>query len=474
MIRVATAFSGGLAAPEFALKYSGIEHEIVFACEWDKYARRQYLQFHGKPTTFYEDIKNLCAKCYYALIDLFVFGSPCQNLSLAGNQQGLEGEKSKYFFEGYRILSEMMPKVFIFENVKGLLSSNKGKDFALVMKMFRDLGYHCAHTVLNTKDYGVPQNRERVFVVGFLDVNAYHAFNFLPGFPLEKRLRDVLESEVDEKYYLSDKLIKTFLEKSNDPKSKMTIQAFHNKDDAYSAFLTAQYQKSRITDPYIKEPIKIGYINQDTQSSTVYSSDGIAMTLCAGTHGYALGYVLDIDRINRALRVGGGNSTTNKHCFDLVAIKNEPKILVNSANNQGFEEALIGDSINIKNLKSKTRRGRVGKQIVNTLECNNQQVVIEPMIQQKSQSGVRLREDCGTLSASGNRNDMCVIDGYRIRRLTPRECFRLQGVRDEDINIVVSDTQAYKIAGNAMSVPPLEMLITQIFRPQRIASLFSA
>jgi len=371
MIRVATAFSGGLAAPEFALKYSGIEHEIVFACEWDKYARKQYLQFHGKPTAFYEDIKNLCAKCYYALIDLFIFGSPCQNLSLAGNQKGLEGEKSKYFFEGYRVLSEMMPKVFIFENVKGLLSSNKGKDFALVMKMFRELGYHCAHTVLNTKDYGVPQNRERVFVVGFLDVNSYHDFNFLPGFPLKKRLIDVLESDVDEKYYLSDKLIKTFLEKSNDPKSKMTIQAFHNKDDAYSACLTAQYQKSRITDPYIKEPI----------------------------------------------------------------------IKIKSATKNGYEIAHAGDSINYKNTNSKTRRGRIGKQISQTIETNCQ---------------------------------IGVFDGNFIRKFTPRECFRLFGVRDKDINIVVSDAQAYKIAGNAISVPPLEMIITQIFRPQRIASLFSA
>lgn len=382
MIRVATAFSGGLAAPEFALKYSGIEHEVVFACEWDKYARKQYLQFHGKPTTFYEDIKNLCAKCYYALIDLFVFGSPCQNLSLAGNQKGLEGEKSKYFFEGYRVLSEMMPKVFIFENVKGLLSSNKGKDFALVMKMFRDLGYHCAHTVLNTKDYGVPQNRERIFVVGFLDVNAYHAFNFLPGFPLEKRLRDVLESDVDEKYYINRELL-----------------------------------------------------DYKSQSNSVYDSNSLAPALCAGTHGYALGYVqtdvvgmLDMpghDCIRRVYGVNGVAPTLST----MQGGGQEPKILQ-----------------------------------------------LEPMIRQKSQSGVRYREDCGTLSASANRNDMCVIepDNYRIRRLTQKECFRLQGVRDEDINIVVSDTQAYKIAGNAMSVPPLEMIITQIFRPQRIASLFSA
>lgn len=406
MIRVATAFSGGLAAPEFALKYSGIEHEIVFACEWDKYAIKQYLQFHGKPTTFYEDIKNLCAKCYYALIDLFIFGSPCQNLSLAGNKKGLEGEKSKYFFEGYRVLSELMPKVFIFENVKGLLSSNKGKDFALVMKMFRDLGYHCAHTVLNTKDYGVPQNRERVFVVGFLDVNAYHDFNFLPGFPLEKRLRDVLESDVDEKYYINRELL-----------------------------------------------------DYKSQSNSVYDSNSLAPALCAGTHGYALGYVqtdvvgmLDMpghDCIRRVYGVNGVAPTLST----MQGGSQEPKILqLGRGFNNGGEHEICPTLT------------------INSFEQNN--FVKEPMIRQKSQSGIRYREDCGTLSASANRNDMCVVNDYSIRRLTPRECFRLQGVRDEDINIVVSDTQAYKIAGNAMSVPPLEMLITQIFRPQRISSLF--
>lgn len=358
MIRVATAFSGGLAAPEFALKYSGIEHEVVFACEWDKYARKQYLQFHGKPTTFYEDIKNLCAKCYYALIDLFVFGSPCQNLSLAGNQKGLEGEKSKYFFEGYRVLSEMMPKVFIFENVKGLLSSNKGKDFALVMKMFRELGYHCAHTVLNTKDYGVPQNRERVFVVGFLDVNAYHDFNFLPGFPLEKRLRDVLESEVDEKYYLSDKMISYFKQNTENNKLKGNGFAFSPITGDDIAKTLTNPGLNRMDENYVK--VRQLNPNYKSQTNTIHDINGIAPTLCACTHGYAQGYVQENEYIDR------------------------------------------------------------------------------------------------------------------LRKFTPKECFRLHGVKDEDINIVVSDTQAYKIAGNAMSVPPLEMIITQIFRPQRIASLFSA
>ena len=124
-MRIATAFSGGLAACEFGLRYESIEHEIVFACEWDKYARKQYLEFHGDPTSnFYEDIQNLDASKYKDKIDLYCFGSPCQDLSLAGKRKGFLGEKSSLFRHGARVLEEMMPKVFIFENVKGLLSSS--------------------------------------------------------------------------------------------------------------------------------------------------------------------------------------------------------------------------------------------------------------------------------------------------------------------------------------------------------------
>lgn len=447
MIKVATAFSGGLAAPEFALKYSGIEHEIVFACEWDKYARKQYLQFHGKPTTFYEDIKNLCAKCYYALIDLFIFGSPCQNLSLAGNQKGLDGEKSKYFFEGYRVLSEMMPKVFIFENVKGLLSSNKGKDFALVMKMFRDLGYHCAHTVLNTKDYGIPQNRERVFVVGFLDVNAYHDFNFLPGFPLQKRLRDVLKSEVDEKYYLSKKMIDYISTKAHLHQSANQLQ---NGDECRT--LTATDYKCP---PCV---CVVGMLDMPGHDCIrrVYGVNGVAPTLST---------------------MQGGSQ--------------EPKIQIKSATKKGYEVAHVGDSINLSVPNSKTRRGRVGKEVAQTLDTACNQGVVEPRIvamrgrnpiNPKSREAgletVQMLEPneqgvSNTLTTVQKDNLVQECD-YRMRRLTPKECFRLQGVRDEDINIIVSDTQGYKIAGNAMSIPPVEMIITQIFKPQQIASLFIA
>lgn len=206
-IKVATAFSGGLAAVEFALKYENIKHEIVFACEFDKYAREQYLKFHNEPKIFYRDIGDLKADKYLNQIDLFVWGSPCQDLSIAGKRKGFNGKKSSLFREGARIQNEMKPKVFIFENVKGLLSSKKGDDYKEVCNSFREQGYNIVTLEINTKDFGIPQNRERIFIVGFLDVNKYHNYKEPKPFKLTKRLKDILEYEVEEKYYLSAKMV---------------------------------------------------------------------------------------------------------------------------------------------------------------------------------------------------------------------------------------------------------------------------
>lgn len=228
MLKVGTLFSGGL---EFALKYENIPHEIVFACEWDKYARKQYLAFHGHPKGIYEwDVRLFLQKPFnilmpdYKDLDLLVWGSPCQDLSLAGQRLGFNGDKSVLFREGARITKEIMPKVVIFENVKGLLSSNNGNDFKEVLKTFRDMGYFITHKVLNTKNYGTAQNRERIFIVGFKDVEEYHKFNFEPGIKLEKCLKDYLDLIVDEKYYLSEKLINCFLKKDNDFKGSFSIK----------------------------------------------------------------------------------------------------------------------------------------------------------------------------------------------------------------------------------------------------------
>lgn len=389
-IKVATAFSGGLAAVEFALRYEDINHEIVFACEWDKYARQSYLNFHGAPGTFYNDISDLDANKYKNKIDLFVWGSPCQDLSLAGKRKGFDGAKSSLFREGARVQKEMMPRNFIFENVKGLLSSNGGADYKEVLETFRDQGYHIVTLVMNTKDYGVPQNRERVFIVGFLDVNEYHEYKEPKAFKLETRLRDILEDSVDEKYLLSDKSIVRL------STSDRSIGP-GNKDTEIANCLIAQYSK--------------------------LPTDGF-----------------------------------------YVSVKQVTK--------KGFDVAGPGDSINISFPKSLTRRGRVGKGVAQTLDCNCSQAVIA---EQRADEGLRFFKNgvCGTLRTIDACGDKRVVTKSNIRKLTPKEFYRLQGLKDEDINLVVSDTQAYKIAGNAISVNVMQELLKSLYKKERSSiSLF--
>ena len=376
-MKVATAFSGGLAACEWALKYEELEHEVVFACEWDKYARKQYLSFHGEPTSnFYEDIQDLDATPYLNKIDLFVFGSPCQDLSLAGKRKGFLGEKSSLFRHGARVLEEMMPKVFIFENVKGLLSSNKGADYAEVIKTFQDMGYLIQMKVLNAKEHGTAQNRERVFIVGFLDEDAYHAFNFEEPIPLTKVLRDYIDDEVEEKYYLSEKTIKSMI---NPKYESMGIDRVNKEDDVCNCLTT----------------------------------------------------------------MGGGNR--------------EPKVMIKI------------ESMVATNIKDSVRKNFV-RDYEEIIKSD------KPIFYSDCESGFQDNKVCLTESAClrANNSDLFTLDRqFRIRRLIPRECGRLMGMRDEDINIVLSDSQAYKIFGNGIEINTIRSIVRGLYKPKaKLDTLF--
>lgn len=451
MIKVATAFSGGLAACEWAMKYEDIPHEVVYACEWDKYARKQYLEFHGEPTcNFYEDIQDLDATPYRDKIDLFVFGSPCQDLSLAGKRKGFLGEKSSLFRHGARVLEEMKPKIFIFENVKGLLSSNKGADYKEVIDTFQELGYLIASNVVNAKECGTAQNRERVFIVGFLNEEEYHSFHFAEPIPLTKRLKDYLDDEVEEKYYLSEKLLTGFISKEKryeeENKSSSFLFKPQNKDGVCST-ITSRIHKCSASDPYIQEVQKIGYVNQDTQASAVFDADGLSPTLCSGTHGYAQGYVKE-PALKQAgmLDIKGADST--KRVYDVDGIcptmttmgggNRQPKVLMPTLE--------VGDEDISNPLKGKTPFGWHFEQKVYSQDS-------------------RCTRALTSSEGSGSREK--VIQDFRIRRLTPRECFRLMGVKDEDIYLVNSDTQSYKIAGNGIEVETIRSIIRQLYKPAK-------
>jgi len=223
-MKVGTFFSG-IGSPEQALLNLGVNHEIEFACDIDKYARETYLKnFNCK--NMYVDVTDLDMKDL-SYVDLLVFGFPCQAFSMAGKRGGFEDTRGTLFYDALRYLKEHKPRYFIAENVKGLLSHDNGKTFQTIIDClalttntqmslmpFNNLGYHIYYKVLNTKDFGIPQNRERIFIVGIRD-DADNNFKFPKEIPLKLKLKDLLEINVDNKYYLSYKMIKNITTPSN-------------------------------------------------------------------------------------------------------------------------------------------------------------------------------------------------------------------------------------------------------------------
>lgn len=165
---------------------------------------------------FHWNVSFLEGTPYRDKVDLFVGGSPCQSFSLVGKQMGLSDTRGTLFYEYARLVSEIRPKCFIYENVRALLSNDGGKTWATMAKVFTDLGYDWKHQVLNSKDYGIPQNRERVFVVGFRkDLGVGNRFEFPKPKKLETKMQDYLLDVVEGKYYLPEKGVKFVLDESN-------------------------------------------------------------------------------------------------------------------------------------------------------------------------------------------------------------------------------------------------------------------
>lgn len=195
----------GIGACSKALTNLGIEHEIVDAVEIDKYAIKSFNAVHG--TNFEpQDIKTWDKDIK---VDLIMHGSPCQDFSVAGKGAGGDkdsGTRSSLMYETLRIVEKLKPKYVIWENVKNLLSKKHRHNFDAYLDAMADLGYANNYKVLNAKDYGIPQNRERVFTVS-IRKDIYKGYFFPAPVPLEKRLKDMLEDEVDEKYYLSDEQV---------------------------------------------------------------------------------------------------------------------------------------------------------------------------------------------------------------------------------------------------------------------------
>ena len=166
-IKLATMFSG-IGAIEFALKRLNLNYKIIFASDNDKFVKQSYFaNYKIDEASWYDDVQKIDGKKYQNKIDLLVGGSPCQSFSMVGKRRGFNDTRGTLFYEFARVIKESKPKVFIYENVKGLLSHDKGETFETIKATFDELGYSYFYKVLNSKDYGIPQHRERIFVIGF-------------------------------------------------------------------------------------------------------------------------------------------------------------------------------------------------------------------------------------------------------------------------------------------------------------------
>ena len=277
-MRILSLFSG-IGAFEKAMNRCGIKCEMVNYCEIDAHASKAYSLIHDVPESMnLGDISQVDTSALQN-IDLVTYGFPCQDISNAGKQKGFEDEegnrtRSGLFFEALRIIEDTQPKFAICENVKALTSKKFEKEFATVLESLDEAGYNNYWKVLNAKDYGVPQNRERVFVVSIRkDID--HGFTFPEPFPLEKRLKDVLEDKVDEKFYLSDEQVK-----------RLSGNIFHQansrvqKKDWCDTLLARDYK-----DPKCVEvaPIRLGNIYGEQfgtgYAGNVWDKEGISPAL---------------------------------------------------------------------------------------------------------------------------------------------------------------------------------------------------
>ena len=360
----------------FRLGMESAGHECVGFCEIDKYARASYKAIHNTEGEIeLHDITRVTDESIrrFGSVDVICGGFPCQAFSTAGHRRGFEDTRGTLFFEIARFASILRPKYLFLENVRGLLNHDGGATFETIIRTLDELGYDVEWQVLNSKNFGVPQNRERVFIIGHLRGGSGRKVFPLSGDGASITCEQPKINKVGN------------IRKKGKSQSGDVVSI----DSLAPTLCSTTTQKDPLKVLIENEIKQFGILQPNyNQSGVVYDTDGISPTI-------------------RAYQGGGL----------------EPKIRVKEATSKGYAEAEIGDSVNLSHPNSKTRRGRVGKQVANTLLTGESQGVIEP--------------------------------DFRIRKLTPRECWRLQGFPDwafDKAQEVNSNSQLYKQAGNSVTV----------------------
>jgi len=430
-LRCFFAFEGynsqGLALNRLKHHYPDFDWVCVGRSEIDKYAIQaaDALFPEAKDKNFgniseisWEDVPDF---------DLFTMSSPCQDFSQAGLQKGGaegSGTRSSLLWECRRAILSKKPKYIVFENVKALVSQKFLPYFIKWQNELASYGYSNFAKVLNARDFGIPQNRERIFMVSILDDNA--SYHFPEPFPLDKRLKDVLEEDVDEKYYLSKKLVDYVFSNGGKEGNIQGAIGVHEKEDEYANTITSQYWKSPRQGNYLKEPIACAMRGREVQCLTPKRTE------------YGKKVRKDYE---------SGELKESRHNMQQL----EPRT-------DGVCNTIT--SVQKDNLLIEPRVHQIGN-IANGGSFDNPQIgrVYSP-------NGISPTIDT---MAGGNREPKILDESkdYRIRKLTERECFRLQDVDDADIDKIqaagISRSQQYKMAGNSIVVSCLYHIFRKLF-----------
>lgn len=217
-IRVASLFSG-IGAFEQALKILGLKSKIVLACDNDQFVKKSFFaNYEIEEKNWFNDIQEVNGTKFKNKVDLLVGGAPCQSFSMVGKRLGLKDNRGNLTLHFIKKINEIKPKVFIFENVRALLSVDNGDAWKIIYNKFRQTGYTFYYETLNAKNFGIPQNRERLFVIGFRN---NQNFSFPQPIKLKSTMQDYLEGQFDKKFYLPPKGV-AFVTKNKNLKKKYT------------------------------------------------------------------------------------------------------------------------------------------------------------------------------------------------------------------------------------------------------------
>lgn len=394
-ISLLSLFSG-IGAFEKGLDNMQIPYDLVGYCEIDKYASKSYAAIHEVPEAMnLGDITKVNEKALPKNIDLITYGFPCQDISLAGKQKGLFNEdgtqtRSGLFFEALRIIEATQPRVAIAENVKNLTSKKFSQQFKIVLESLEEAGYNNYWSVLNAKDYGIPQNRERVFIVSIRKDIDNGLFRFPKGFALELRLKDMLEDVVDEKYYLSDSKVEKLFETHSGITPGSCIGGEQKNQSVKTDGIVTTLVSSMGTGggyvPMYAEPQvkQIGNLmpsktRKNPNQGRLYDKNGLSPTLGTMQGGGRQPHVVvNVGNVNPSGKGQNGSVIDSEGLARTITQEKGEgqKILVREATKKGYAEAYEGDSINLEQPNSKTRRGRVGHGVAQTLTTSPQQGVV--------------------------------------------------------------------------------------------------